>query len=188
MKQLHIIGGKGHGKTTVVLELVRSLTERGRRIGTIKRTGRPRDLDAPGKDSRRHREAGGEPSAILAGDQVGLFLDAKGGDPYRLIEAHFHGCDLVIVEGGAEAVGPKLEVWRAGLGTLPIASEPGRTDIKALITDDDPGFDNPPRLSRSALASWIDPLDHWIARGASEPLDLETPRRSPRRREPAAEA
>ena len=36
MKRLHVIGGKNHGKTTLIVELVRELARHGVPVGTIK--------------------------------------------------------------------------------------------------------------------------------------------------------
>ena len=60
MHRLHIIGGKNHGKTTLIVELVQELTKRNLRVGTIKHTHHRHELDVPGKDSYRHRLAGAE--------------------------------------------------------------------------------------------------------------------------------
>ncbi len=53
-----IVGYKNNGKTTLVVRLVRHLTERGYRVSTIKHAHHTVDIDQPGKDSWRHREAG----------------------------------------------------------------------------------------------------------------------------------
>ena len=45
MKRLHIIGGKNHGKTTLVVELVEEFTRRGMTVGTIKHTHHQHELD-----------------------------------------------------------------------------------------------------------------------------------------------
>ena len=51
MKRLHIVGGKNHGKTTLIMELVKELNRRGQTVGTIKHTHHQHELDVPGKDS-----------------------------------------------------------------------------------------------------------------------------------------
>ena len=58
MKRVHVIGGKNHGKTTLIMDLIRELTARGLQVGTIKHTHHKHELDIPGKDSYRHRESG----------------------------------------------------------------------------------------------------------------------------------
>ncbi len=66
MKRLHVIGGKNHGKTTLVVDLIAELTSRGFRVGSIKHTHHEHELDIPGKDSHRHRSAGACKAAILS--------------------------------------------------------------------------------------------------------------------------
>ena len=58
MKVLHIVGRKKHGKTTLLEELIRELTARGLRVGTLKHCGHEHELDTPGTDSFRHGKSG----------------------------------------------------------------------------------------------------------------------------------
>ena len=58
MKVLGIAGYSGSGKTTLVEQLIRGLRERGLRVSVIKHAHHQFDVDQPGKDSWRHREAG----------------------------------------------------------------------------------------------------------------------------------
>ncbi|MCP4514296.1 MAG: molybdopterin-guanine dinucleotide biosynthesis protein B, partial [Delftia sp.] len=64
------------GKTTLIVELIELLTQRGLKIGTINHTGYSYELDTPGKDSHRHRQAGSVPAAIIAGPLMGIYLPA----------------------------------------------------------------------------------------------------------------
>ncbi len=150
MKRVHIIGRKNSGKTTLITELVRYLSEQGYRVGTIKHTHHQHELDTPGKDSHRHRQAGAAPVGIIARNMSAIFCPADGTkeDRYRQMAPLFEACDVVLVEGDVHTSGPKLEVWRAATGTEPIAC----TDrsIRYVITDDDPPCDTP-RLPRSQL-------------------------------------
>ena len=54
-----IAGWSGSGKTTLLAKLIPALTARGLRVSTIKHAHHDFDVDQPGKDSWRHREAGG---------------------------------------------------------------------------------------------------------------------------------
>jgi molybdopterin-guanine dinucleotide biosynthesis protein B len=135
MRRIHLVGGSGHGKTTLAEALVALWTSAGLVVGTIKHSPHRHELDAPGKDSWRHRQAGGQPSAVIAGDRLALHQDIPAAsDPYAILAAHYLGCALVLVEGDAEADAPKVEVWRAALGVPPLAT--GRSDIEAVISDD----------------------------------------------------
>ena len=57
MKRLHVIGGKNHGKTTFFAELIWECHAQGLCVGTTKHTYHQHELDAPGNNSDRHREA-----------------------------------------------------------------------------------------------------------------------------------
>ena len=140
MKRIHIIGGKNHGKTTLVTELVQELTARGYRVGTIKHTHHQHELDAPGKDSHRHREAGAAVVGILSRSMNAVFwpptdnTESKRDNRYDSFGPIFTQCDLVLVEGDSQTTAPKIEVWRIALGTTPLANRD--TSIGAIVTDD----------------------------------------------------
>ena len=135
MKRVHLVGRKGSGKTTLVVELVRELTGRGVRVGTLKHSPHAHEVDVPRTDSCRHRVAGAAPAAFLSEGWTSLFLPREDGeDPYRAVSEHYAACELVLVEGDIEAGAPKLEVWREVLGAPPLCRE--REDLRALITDD----------------------------------------------------
>lgn len=133
---LRIIGRQNHGKTTLVVDLVHVLSGRGLSVGTIKHSLNKYELDAPGKDSHRHRQAGSRVSAIITDGLTAAYIPTTGGrDPYLELAPLFSDCDVVLVEGGIEMPGKKIEVWRTGVGTEPLALN--HDDIMAVVTDDD---------------------------------------------------
>ena len=143
MKRVHIVGGKNHGKTTLVVDLVAELRVRGVRVGTIKHTHHHHELDTPGKDSHRHREAGAAVVGILTRSMNAVFwqadLDENSGDldadmRYPPFDAAFAACDVILVEGDTRTNAPKLEVWRAALDMPPLA--PRLANVQAVVTDD----------------------------------------------------
>ncbi len=153
---IHIVGRKNHGKTTLVVELVEELCGRGLRVGSIKHSRHIHELDTPGKDSYRHRQAGADPAAVLCQDSVGVFLHRKPGDDcYERLAPLFADCDLVLVEGDLDAGDASIEVWRAEVGTPCIAAE--RSEIMAVVTDDHPDVAAPrwPRRDVPGIADQI---------------------------------
>jgi molybdopterin-guanine dinucleotide biosynthesis protein B len=134
MKRIHIVGRKNHGKTALIVDLLREYSRRGVRVGCIKHSPHRHELDAPGKDSHRHRTAGAQPAAIITPDLLGIYVAPGGADPYGLMASLFAGCDLVLVEGDVEASAPKVEVWRQAVGGDCLAN--ARGDILAVISDD----------------------------------------------------
>ena len=160
MKRVHIIGGKNHGKTTLVTELIAEFQSRGMRVGTIKHTHHQHELDTPGKDSYRHREAGAEVVGILSSSMNAVFWPKNepkspesGDERYRGFAPAFADCDLVLVEGDTRTSAPKLEVWRAVNDTPPIADR--LTDIRLIVTDD-PIQTAVPILARANVAAIAD--------------------------------
>lgn len=135
MKRIHIVGRRNHGKTTLTVEVVSLLSQKGYEVGTLKHSSHHHVLDTPGKDSYRHREAGGNPAVIVTPDITGIFIKTKSVDNiFNTLDTLYQGCDLVVVEGNIDSVGPKLEVWREERGTSPLALE--REDIVAVVSDD----------------------------------------------------
>jgi molybdopterin-guanine dinucleotide biosynthesis protein MobB len=138
VKRIHIVGRKNSGKTTLITELVEHLTARGCRVGTIKHTHHHHELDTPGKDSHRHREAGAAVVGILSPGMSAVFRPATGGsdrgERYADIAPLFSNCDIVLVEGDLQSTATKVEVWRAATAPHPIAREVD--SITAVVTDD----------------------------------------------------
>jgi len=159
VNRLHIVGGKNHGKTTLVVELVMEFARRGVPVGTIKHTHHRHELDVPGKDSHRHRMAGAAGVGILSPSMCAVFLprDEKDfeQDRYSFFASVFANCRLVLVEGDSQARAPKIEVWRSDRGTPPLASHD--KSILALVTDDVPpiGAKVFRRSDVAQLADWI---------------------------------
>jgi len=76
-KTVSVTGFKNSGKTMVVEALVKELSTRGHRVGTLKHTADDIDLDTPGKDTSRHRDAGSVATGILQDNTTALFIDEK---------------------------------------------------------------------------------------------------------------
>ena len=158
MHRIHIVGRKNHGKTTLIVDLVEEFCRRGIRVGTIKHSRHVHELDTPGKDSYRHRLAGGQPAAIVTQDSVGVFMSRQGQTEYERLEGLFAACQVVLVEGDIDASGLKIEVWRGAPGCVCLATE--REDIVAVVSDDRPDVSVPvwPRGDVARLADRVSAL------------------------------
>lgn len=155
---LHVVGRQNHGKTTLVVELVRALTGAGYRVGTIKHSGHQHEFDTPGKDSHQQRVAGARPAAVVGQSLLALFeTRTPADDPYARLLPHYQECDLVLVEGGISGTGPKIEVWRAERETEPMAVQYPAANIVALVSDDEPNVELPvwPRCERETLVAEV---------------------------------
>ncbi len=72
MRVLGIVGWSGSGKTTLVTKLIPLLRVRGMTVSTVKHTHHGFDMDRPGKDTYRHREAGAHEVLVASGTRWAL--------------------------------------------------------------------------------------------------------------------
>jgi molybdopterin-guanine dinucleotide biosynthesis protein B len=157
MNVLGLTGWSGSGKTTLLVQLVPRFIARGLTVSTVKHTHHGFDLDQPGKDSWRHREAGAAEVMISSGERWALMHEVHGEEPALSdLLARMAPVDLVLVEGFKANPHAKIEVYRPGFGQPPIW--PGRQDIVAVAADADlPGCDRPvlPLNDPAAIADWV---------------------------------
>ena len=107
-----IVGFSGAGKTTVTVGLVRALKHQGLRAGTIKHDVHGFEIDRPGKDSWRHKQAGASATIITSQAQIGMVMDVDH-DHHPLELVPLLGVmDIVLVEGFKRVDLPKIEVFR----------------------------------------------------------------------------
>ncbi|MBK8761419.1 MAG: molybdopterin-guanine dinucleotide biosynthesis protein B [Sulfuritalea sp.] len=136
MKVFGLAGWSGSGKTTLLEELIPRLTAAGLRVSLIKHAHHRFDIDHPGKDSYRLREAGCS-EVLLVSDNRWVLMHELRGAPEPSFEsqiARFSECDLVLVEGFKQTPIPKLEVHRPSLGK-PLIAGTGVETIVAVATD-----------------------------------------------------
>ncbi|KGD94472.1 molybdopterin-guanine dinucleotide biosynthesis protein B [Rhizobium sp. YS-1r] len=109
-----ISGWKNSGKTGLTVRLVAELTRRGYRISTIKHAHHDFDIDKPGADSFRHREAGACEVAIVSDRRFAIMHELREESEPRLddILARLEPCDLVLIEGYKREPVPKIETRR----------------------------------------------------------------------------
>lgn len=107
-------GFSGVGKTTLIEQLIPMIISKGVRTSVIKHAHHDFDIDKPGKDSYRHREAGAYEVLITANKRWVLMHELRDQAEPTLEEQllRLSPCDLVIVEGFKRADIPKIEIWR----------------------------------------------------------------------------
>jgi molybdopterin-guanine dinucleotide biosynthesis protein B len=136
MKIFGIAGHSGMGKTTLLERLGPEITGHGLVVSLIKHSHKKQvDIDRPGKDSFRLREAGCMEVLLLGNDRWALMHELRGAEepPLDYLLDRLQACDLVLIEGFKNGDFPKLEVWRASLGKPPLWPEwPG---IVAVASD-----------------------------------------------------
>jgi molybdopterin-guanine dinucleotide biosynthesis protein B len=110
-----VVGHKNAGKTTLVERLVRELTARGYRVGTIKHDAHDFEIDHEGKDSWRHARAGAATVVIASAAKVAMVKRVREQlDLWELAGRFFEDVDIVIAEGYKRGSAPKIEVRREG--------------------------------------------------------------------------
>jgi molybdopterin-guanine dinucleotide biosynthesis protein B len=109
-----ITGWKNSGKTTLTEKLVTELVARGWTVSTVKHAHHDFDIDKPGADSFRHREAGATEVAIVSGRRWALMHELRGEDEPTLddILARLGPSDIVLVEGYKREAHKKIEARR----------------------------------------------------------------------------
>lgn len=150
MKLFGIAGYSGAGKTTLIEKLLPQLTASGLRVSVLKHAHHDFDIDRPGKDSFRHRQAGAAEVLLASSSRWVLMSELRDAPEPSLAEyvAHFSPCDLVLVEGLKHAVIPMLEVYRPANGKPPLW--PDHPHIVAVASDE-----APPPAVRGGRA-WLD--------------------------------
>jgi molybdopterin-guanine dinucleotide biosynthesis protein B len=135
MKVFGFAGYSGSGKTTLIEQLIPRFVMRGLEVSLIKHAHHLFDIDRPGKDSYRHREAGAR-EVLITSDQRWVLMHELRGSPEPSLQQQlerFSPCDLVLVEGYKHAAIPKLEVYRPSAGK-PLL-HPHDANIVAIASD-----------------------------------------------------
>ena len=118
MKTFGFAGWSGSGKTTLIEQLIPRFTQRGLKVALIKHAHHSFDVDQPGKDSHRHRQAGAAEILVTSSRRWVLMHELSGAAEPSFDEQvrRISPCDLLLVEGFKHAPIPKLEVWRKQTG------------------------------------------------------------------------
>jgi molybdopterin-guanine dinucleotide biosynthesis adapter protein len=162
MKLFGITGHSGMGKTTLLERLVPELTSRGLVVSLIKHSHKSIEIDRPGKDSHRLREAGCMEVLLLGNERWALMHELRGADepPLEYLVGRLQHCDLVLIEGFKQGEFPKLEVWRPSLGRPPLW--PLWPGIVAIASDEPAAV--PPGPAALDLANTAQIADLVVAR------------------------
>ena len=128
-------GFSGVGKTTLIEQLIPRFVAQGLRVSLIKHAHHHFDIDKPGKDSYRHREAGASEVLVTSHRRWVLMheLRDEAEPPLETQLKLFAPCDLILVEGYKHATIPKLELHRPSLGRPMLF--PTDTNIVAVASD-----------------------------------------------------
>ena len=109
-----VVGRHNSGKTTLVVKLIGELVSRGCDVGSVKHHHKSGfDIDIPGKDSYRHRQAGASETVIACPGQMATIKTIEGERECAEIVRSMPGHDIVIVEGYRKSGLPTIEVMRS---------------------------------------------------------------------------
>ena len=114
MKVFGFAGYSGSGKTTLIENVIPVLVSTGLRVSLVKHAHHAFDIDQPGKDSYRHRQAGAS-EVMLTSAKRWVLMHEIGGAPEPELPAQLRRmspCDIVLVEGFKKQPIPKLEIHR----------------------------------------------------------------------------
>jgi len=173
MKVIGLAGWSGAGKTTLLTRAIPHLLRQGLRVSVIKHAHHKFDVDTPGKDSWRHREAGAEEVLVSSGARWALMHELRGDREPALPEllAKLSPVDLVVVEGYKTDPHRKIEVHRAANGKpLLFPNDPAivgiASDVDIATTLPTVHLDDIPALAALMLRSAM-PVADVLAAAAS---------------------
>lgn len=143
MKLFGVVGWKNAGKTGLMERLVAEITARGITVSTVKHAHHSFDVDHPGKDSFRHRQAGASEVLLASGNRIALMQELRGAPEPPLAELllQLSSVDLVLIEGYKRDTHPKIEAFRGETGNPLIA--PDDPTIRAVASDQALELDRP---------------------------------------------
>ncbi|MCC7182725.1 MAG: molybdopterin-guanine dinucleotide biosynthesis protein B [Rhodocyclaceae bacterium] len=116
------VGYSGSGKTTLIERLIARFAAQSLRVAAIKHCHHGFDIDRPGKDSYRYREAGSQEVLLVSGARWALLHELGQADEPAIAEqlTRLSDCDLVLVEGFKSTPIPKMEVFRTACTDAPL--------------------------------------------------------------------
>lgn len=162
---LGIAAWSGTGKTTLLESLLPRLKASGLRVAVIKHAHHRFDVDQPGKDSHRLRQAGAMPMLVASSRRYALMMEtpeAEEADLAMLIRMVMPTApDLILVEGFKDWPLPKLELYRPALGQPLLASRDSW--VRAIASDvtisEPDGVAELDLNDHDTIAAWI---RHWV--------------------------
>lgn len=141
----------GTGKTTLLTHLIPIFKRRGLSVGLIKHSHHNFQIDQPGKDSFRLREAGASPVMLVSTHRRAIiteFQDITEPDlDEQLLAFDQSGLDLILVEGFKATAFPKIEVYRPSMNKPLLYVD----DVNIIAIAADEPLDIPKNLVRLDL-------------------------------------
>ena len=133
-KIIGITGWKDVGKTHYASLIIKSLVKKGYQVGSIKHAHHDFDIDKPGTDSFKHREAGSSQAIISSAKRWAKITENNNKNEKSLDELiqEFHNVEIVVVEGFKKENHPKIEILTKGLKNRNKKTK----NVIAIVSDD----------------------------------------------------
>ena len=130
-----IVGKSGSGKTTLLEKLIPELKRMGLRVGTIKHDVHGFEIDHPGKDSWRHKQAGSVITMISSPQRLAMVMDVDHDHTLDELAPFLSGVDIILSEGYKRENKPKVEIFRSEVHDQPLCLND--ENLIAWVTDAD---------------------------------------------------
>jgi molybdopterin-guanine dinucleotide biosynthesis adapter protein len=146
MNAIGFCGWSGSGKTTLIEQLIPLFKAAGQRVSVVKHAHHAFDIDQPGKDSWRHRQAGAFEVVVASNRRLAKVREFESVSDLSVHDllAELSACDWAVVEGFRHAELPRIEVWRAATGQPPRYAQDRH--IVAVATDQPERLPTPPQV------------------------------------------
>jgi len=125
----------GSGKTTLIEKLIPQLIKKGLVVSVIKHAHHKFDIDTPGKDSFRIREAGASQTLIF-NDHRSALITENMKDAFNIDQAITQissDADIILIEGLKNMDYPKIEVHRKEISNKILCEKDSK--IIAIVSD-----------------------------------------------------
>jgi molybdopterin-guanine dinucleotide biosynthesis protein B len=164
-----ITGWKNSGKTTLTSRLIAEFAARGFKVAAVKHAHHAFDVDQPGRDSHKFREAGAREVAIVSARRVAIMQELRGEAEPSLEEivARLGGSDLVLVEGFKKHGHPKIEARRLDASQHDPLSA-CVPNVVAVASDHDTDADGLPLFELDDIAAIADFVCEYMSLKATE--------------------
>ncbi len=158
-----VVGKSDAGKTTLLEKLIPELKRRGYRVATVKHDAHSFEIDQPGKDTWRHRQAGADVVVISSKDKMAIIRRVDEEMSLLQIADMITGVDIILTEGFKRGPAPKIEVSRREKSTELLCTA---EELVAIATDQH--FDLPvPQFGLDDAVGLVDTLESRFLRKQS---------------------